>query len=471
MNWRALWGLLSFYYKRSNYIWIYLFSCGGFFVVYFLFAAENKHTSKQCATFLQPKIDKEQVKSWVRKIEELKWFAAAEPSKTSFQDMPSQIAFEQSIPSFDRIYMAVKTLDVILEGRYEDYLEFISSQPKQSRLSWNQFQELQLQAATLFSAYPKLNFSQMREVIELGIIYSEIGNTDVAKRKAWVYEITFEDHIDFIEKVIKTHPDVFPTYAKLDPQQRDLLETILTTARFIEITRLNKGMEFFESVKKSNLVVKSPDTFDLALFLHICNLAGSMGNENAYSSPTLTVHAMKNIVFLRKAFHLLKEKTPLEAQHYYLTTRASWLGFDPESPLNRILTRIGAMMNLYTLAEGKALRDAFLKLDPAALTIVVNKFEELEKAPSSKEFSEIASFLLIMKEKTTLGATEKERLTSCIQIGFPFMAKVFEQRKSQPTSDPLDFSQIIEVAIHNPDFLSLGKIHFDDKGRVILVME
>lgn len=383
------------------------------------------------------------------KQEELNWFISA----------------GKTIPSYDRVCLSLKTFEVILEGKYEDYLEFIELQPKGSRLSWSQFLELQARASALFAGHVSLNAQQMREVMELGIILSEIGSTQLAQDKAWVYEVECQDPSDFSVNAITSHPEIFPSYAKLTLLQKELMETIITMARFDEITKLNGGISMFEGVKKSNILVKHPDFFDMSLFLHICNLAGSSGQENSHSSSILTIHALKNIVLLRKAFLRLIDTSPQEAYQYYVSTRARWLGFDPFSPLSRVLTRIGAMMNLYTLAEGRALREEFLKLEPAVLQIIVTTFEELERTTDTKESSKIATYLATIKDSAVDCVNEKEKLLLAIKKGFPFMAKVFAERKGGLNS--LDFSETPSIPIEQKDRNDHNHIAKEDKSSII----
>jgi len=455
--------LLAFFKKKSNRGAAGVFCLATLFAVYaFLYATEEKHNYNLTPSFHQS-IDKKKVQSWLNKFEELKWFSTAQSSKAPYLEMPSQIAFDQPIASFDRVWLTDKTLEVILDGKYEDYLEFISLQTKENRLSWIQFQDLQAQGRMLIAGHPKLNSTQMRKILEFAIVLGEIGHTETARKKAWVYEIVHNDHREFVEKSLDSHPEIFPSFASFSTLEKQLLIKLMSIAHFDNVTSLNGAEAVFEQVKQNNIVVKNPEVFDLALFLYVCQLAGSRGDKCYYSSPILTTHAIKNSLCLRKSFFILKDKSPEDAYHYYLKMRANWLGFDPGSPLNRVLTKIAAVISLYTEAEGKVLKEAFLKLKPEELTLIVGKFDGFNNSVRSKELLQIAELLLAIKQNSSLGSTEKDKLSSSIQIAFSFIARVLNQKKS---ATELDFSKITQIAVNNPNFLTDGVIEIDGDGMI-----
>jgi len=354
-----------------------------------------------------------------------------------------------------------------MKSSHLGYKEVVHSQPKDKRVGWQSFQDIQSQIRKLLGAHSKLSSQEVRDVVELAIVLNEIGYSETARNKAWVYEIVADQNRDFIEKVIETHPEIFPTYAKFNATQQNLIKELLTFVRFDEVVELRGAYQVFEKVKKKKTINENAEFLDLAIFFYSCQLAGSAGNETYCNSPVFTRFALKNIHFLRKSFLLLKERSAEDAFQYYIGQRADWLGFDPGSSLNRLLIKVGAMMNLYTPSEGKALKEAFLKLKPEEITLLITQFDDFHAKNLMSEATQLTTFLRNLQQNKELGLSEKEKLTGSISLAFPLIVEVLQKSKGVTRSGkPIDFAYVSQIAATNPSLLKKGEVSISKDGLI-----
>ena len=461
--------MAPFLKKRSNQVFLFGGLVVSFFALYAIsFAAdERRHLVPSLSgTPAIPK--KEEVEKIGKKFEEISWYGSSIEEPGSCCVTPSHILFGKSVPSFNRVLMALSSLDVIIDGNYEDYLEFVHGQSQEIRVSWASFQNLQARGRGVLSSFSGLNTGEMRSLVELAIILSEIGNTETARNKGWVYGIVADRSADFIEKAMRLHPEIFPSFSKLNRRQQALLQDLLTFVRFDEITELKGVKEAFERIKKERRDKEHIEFLDLALFLYSCRLGGAHGDECCYSSPLFTRFAVKNITYLLKALLLLNEKSAEEAFRYYLAARADWLGLDSGSALSRVLTKIGAMMHLYTPAEGKVVKEAFLRLEPEAITTIVHEFDDFDSKEAICNSEHLATFLQNLRANGELGNSEREQISNSISFGLPFIVEALAISKETPNDLPLDFTTVSHFAAKDLKKLREGKLFIRPDGVVAL---
>lgn len=458
----------TFFKKKRNRNLIYVVGPVSFFAIYAIsIATEDRHGVVKHSDLLYHEVEKVEIEKWMAKYEELEWFATAEVIDKALYEMPSKMIFGKSIPPFDRILLRLKILDTILTGRYEDYLDLVKEQTKEMRLEWNQFQDLQNHMRTVIEGNKKLSPELVREAVEFAIVVGEIGETQTARNKAWVYEIVTNDTRTFIERVMEMHPEMLPSYSKLKPEQQRIVKTILTLVRFQEIADLRAGEETFERIKKSKILEEEPELFELALLVFACEIAGSLGDYCFCSSPWFTKYACQDVNSIRKAFYLLKEKSAKEAAQYYLGERSGCLDLDPGSPFNRVLARIGAMLKLYTPAEGKILKETFLKFQPHELATIVAQFDVNRPKEETIRISGLNVLFLVLRTQGHLGVSEKDKLSQSVLIAFPFIARVLKERSVASKNVPeLKFHKIIPIVMHDASLLKEGKITIENNGMV-----
>jgi hypothetical protein len=414
-------------------------------------------------------INKAKLTEIVQNYEELNWYTKEELQAAHRYEVPSFQLFGKSIPDFDRTVLSLRSLEIFLNGRYVDYLEFIHGQEKKSKLSWDQFKDIQSHAKTITKQYRMLTQPEILEVLQVAIVLDRLASSSIVQNKAWIYEITGREDRKLVKVVLEKHPDIFPSYSRLNLKQQRFLQEIFGLIDLNEILELGDMMRVFFDLRLSNVLNVNPELFELAFFLEQCRLAGASGDVNSFSSHTITGSIYQNLQTVRMAFSLLRNATEKDAFKFYLSKRALWLGFDPGSPLNRVLTRFGAMMQLYQEQEGKILKEAFLRLPPEELALIVKEFDEFQTASYQRSYENIALFLRNLSENRKLGQSDTERLIGTVNTGISFLAKVAmlcteEEKELQR----IDLTEASLIAITNPELLQEGKITFDKKGRVHL---
>ena len=133
---------------------------------------------------------------------------------------------------------------------------------------------------------------------------------------------------------------------------------------------------------------------------------------------------------------------------------------------DRALTRMGAMLRLYSVQEGTILREAMTLLNSDDLEKVIQQFdlqagEELQRTPT---------YMPVV----LLNLSKSLDLTAAVTIGLPFIAKVLEQHKLDIVEGyanpeiPLNFNKMGAVAKSQPGDLLLEPFYVDEEGNVLL---
>jgi hypothetical protein len=177
---------------------------------------------------------------------------------------------------------------------------------------------------------------------------------------------------------------------------------------------------------------------------------------------------------MARACSVLSDPTKTEADAYdaYMNVRASWLGLNPSDRDDRVLTRIAAMLRLFTPEEGSALKNAILQLTPEDRERIVSQLdvrlgEELGRTPTY-----MPALLVNLYNNKDLGATPNERLSQAVIRGLPFIAKVLEQqqqklRQNQANPEiPLNFNKAAGIAKSMPDLLQTSRFQIESDGNV-----
>ncbi len=364
--------------KPSWKLYLSFFSL--FFAIYaFSFATEDRHEIHSKHIAGPPPSDAKALQDLIQKYEELLWLGTKK-SPSDMSPIPSEAIFTKPSPGFDRAVFGLKTLSLFLEGKYEDFLEFISGQPKDKKLEWNEFQEIQTFAKTNVLSIRKLSNEKVREVLEFALILDEVKNSQHLESKAWIYEISEDPNHSLLAKVLKTHPDVFPTYSKLSKEQQTLLLDLFLLPSLNPILTLSSPSSIFERFQKEGYPKKDPHLLEFFLFYSECLLAKREGDTTHYYSNTFNTYAHKNFALIRKALFQLEDHTFDFATQYYIRRRGDFLDLDASSPLHRVLIQIAAERDLYTPAEGKTLKDNLLKLPMEELSNMINGFSKEKKA-------------------------------------------------------------------------------------------
>lgn len=422
--------------------------------------------------------------SWIKELlfeyEELHWLTREEVSVTPENSVlnPKQSysfrLFGKNFPEFDRTVMSLNCLHFFLDGKYEDYLELVYMQPQDERLKWNSFLDIQRTVHAVLENLSPRDRKELRKVMEVALIIGDVAKTRIAQDLGKKHGVQVAEFDKFCMTVIKHCSHVFPSFEALSKHGKDLLLRILPLRSFGYIAHLEGGAELFSQLKTSNILFDDPDFFELAIFLHQCDVGGALGHVDSHSAIAYSESTHQIIQAVREACYMLKTEDEQVAYDHYLSTRAEWLGFDIASPLNRVLTRIGAMLRLTKFEEGKMLKDSFLKLAPDDLTLIVEAFNLHKSDHSMKTPMYIPAVLANLLNNQELGAKKQERLAKSIHVGLPFIAKVIRMQKEQVKRkgmlDPvtLNFAAIAKVARDHPLDLLASEFQIESGGQVLL---
>ena len=412
----------------------------------------------------------EWVKQCIKQYPEIEWLAGKAKATQEGNATETKPYSEQIYPGakgifeFDRTIMTLHCMKLILDGSEQAYLDFTAAQKPEVKLTRNSFKELHEQGkALLQSQWNGLTETQMAQVLETALVLGDMGKTEKAREIFKPYGVTAPDHDDFYGeamKVLERHPELCPSFQKLPPEGKKLLQKVANLAHYGHIYHLEGAPSMFTHLKESKVPSSDPVALNFDLFVHNCDVAGAAGHANKSSSLTYTEQTHQGKKAMGEAVRVLKDlsKSEVDAYMAYVKIRASWIGLNPEDGLDRVLTRIGAMVRLFTVEEGKALRKAVEKLTPEDRTRIVNQLDALQGKQLARTPTYMPAVLVnfngngdLMRDKEAKLSTN-ERLEDAVAVVLPFIARVLEQqhkniedKKANPEI-PLNFNDIAGVA-------------------------
>jgi hypothetical protein len=424
---------------------------------------------------------------WVEKCveshPEILWLADANVRKTeeghaTVQGTYSEQLFGQKYIEFDRTIMTLECLKLILDGSEGSYQAFTGAQ-KDGKLSFESFQVLHDQGRRLMqSKWEGLSEVQMAQALEAALVLGDMGKSEKAREIFKPYGIKAPDHDDFhgeVMLIIQKHPELCPSFSKLPSAAQELLVKSANLAHYGHVTHLEGGTGMFTRLKESGVASQDPIALAFDLFVHTCDVSGALGHVNNKSSIVYTEPTHRSMQAMWDAVKVLSnpEKKELDAYNSYLAVRASWLGLSSDDKSDRVLTRIGAMLRLFTPAEGVTLRQGMLGLsekvrDQISAAMDVSQEEVLTRTPTY-----MPAVLVNLSNNSQLGDSKEERLSKAISIGLPFITKVLEKHKQQIAANeidsniPLNFNKAAGVAKESPDLLN-KEFQIDKEGNVYL---
>ncbi len=362
--------------------------------------------------------------------------------------------------------MTLHCLHLILDGSDEAYELFSQAQPEDERISRNSFISLYLEGqAILKSGWKGLSETELLQALETALVLGDIGKSEKARDLFSPLGIKAPDHDDFHGQVMKTAPDLCPSFACLPECSKELLIKTANLAHFGHVFHLEGGPSMFSKLKESELAYKDPFALVFELFIQKCDVAGALGHVNRVSSLAYREKTHQGYQSVQKAIFTLSDTSKTEGDAYdvHLSQIADWLGLDPNVRIDRVLTRIGAMLRLYTKEKGTILKEAMAQLDQEASERVVSQLDLQEEGEFLRTPTYVPAFLLNLSQSTSL--------TEAITIGLPFVAKVLEKHRASieqglfdPTI-PLNFNAMAGLAKTAP--YTIAEFHIDDQGNVL----
>lgn len=218
----------------------------------------------------------------------------------------------------------------------------------------------------------------------------------------------------------------------------------------------------------------TPTALLFAELVHICDVAGARGHMNKTSSLVYNELTHKGMEATIKAASLLTDRTKGEKEAYdtCLSIRAGYLGLDPTQKSDRALTRMGAMIRLFTPEEGRILKEALAELRQETALEIMTQID----IETGREFGRTPTYgpavLVNLAENPALGRDKEERLKAAVRIGLPFLAAALKEQRRRLESHeadpsiPLNFNQAAAVARSSPELLISCSFTIDEKGNL-----
>ncbi len=426
---------------------------------------------------------------WVNKIvmqyPEIVWLANDQVRKTEENQASTDKAYSeqlygQKFIEFDRSLMSLYCLKLILDGSDKAYQEFTAAQPENTRLTRESFEHLHQQGTSLLnSKYQNLTPDQMQQAMETALVLGDMGKSEKAREIFKSGGAGAPDHDDFHEEameILKKRPYFSRSFSRLPFASKQLLGKVANLAHFGHMTHLEGGPSMFTKLKNSSVAVTDKAALSFDLFVHTCDVAGALGHVNHSSSIVYTQQTHLAMQAMASACQVLSDpnKTETDAYNAYLSTRASWIGLNSSDRDDRVLTRIAAMLRLFTPEEGAALKNAISQLSSQDLQTIVSQFdvrfgEEIGRTPTY-----MPAVLVNLSNNKDLGATSTERLSQAVIYGLPFIAHVLEQHQQQMLAHqadpkiPLNFNQVAGVAKTEPQLLQRKAFQIHSDGNITL---
>jgi hypothetical protein len=354
-----------------------------------------------------------------------------------------------------------KLFYLFLDGKYEDYLEFVSMQPKDRKLLWSDFLAIQAELNDWIVQHGIIQASSWKQLIPVAVfLLEEIGNKNL---NSFGLEQSFESFNSECELIA-------PEYKELSKDLKLFVYHASSIQYLDSILRLDGGPEILSHLKKSLIQIKDPIFLDFVFTTYLLKLAAEplqCGRGLDYDH-----HIYQACIKVKNFCRELLSKSEEEVYYNYLSVRAEWLGLDPASPLHCVLTRIGGMLLLYSPEEGKILKESLLKLVPEDLALVMEEFSITKKEKNFILPLSIPTVLFNLVTNSSLGEGAKERLEKTVQIGVPFLAKVLKQQrelvlKNQlETKVPLKLDSIAKIAQEDPKKLINFQFQVNSNGTI-----
>lgn len=450
------------------------------------YAYASDGTSSKPAQQLQP-VTSSAMKGidWVRlctgQYPEILWLAdenvrKTEEGRASLQGAYSEQLFGKKFIEFDRTIMTLHCLGLILDGSEQAYQQFAKEQPEDVRLSKESFNKLHRQGVSLLRSVPELSELEVIQAMEASLVLGDIGKSERAREVFKPYGAKAPDHDDFHEEVmqiLQKHPELCPTFNRLSPAGKRLLSQTANLAHYGHVTHIEGGPSMFSKLKQSNLPKSSPVALLFDFFVHTCDVAGALGHVNNQSSLVYTEpsHRAMQGVFESCKVLASPHKTEVDAYNTYLAIRAGWLGLNADDRTDRALTRMGAMLRLFTLEEGAVLKKAVSKLPSDVRQKIIEQLDVRQGEELARTPTYMPAVLVNLANNPILGSSKEERISQAVLLGLPFIARVLETHKLHLASSkadsviPLNFNKAAGVAKTNPSALN-GEYTIDAEGNV-----
>ncbi|MBS0185180.1 MAG: hypothetical protein JSS34_02335 [Proteobacteria bacterium] len=380
---------------------------------------------------------------------------------------PSFLLYGKKYPEFDRSVLSLMCLSWLIEGTESAYKAFTSAQKEPDKLSYDSFLNLHKRYAAMIAS------GVTHKDFEIALVLGDTGKTETAR--AYFKEITVSDHDEFLKEALQRDAALFPTFKELTPWAQEILPQVSGIIHFGHFLHLEGGIEMIMPLIESHIIERDPKALEFDFLVHIADVSGAGGHVNPTSSIVLTENVYKALMAMDTSLLLLKkeEMTAQDVLENYIKIRASWIGLASNTPEDRILTRLGAMIRLYEKTDGEILKSAFKKFDLTQQNLFIEMFDPLSPDLPSVTPTYIPAVFVNLYNNKSLGETPQERLTKTLDLGLPFVShvlKIYQDQMSEGKmniNDPLNFNDIARVAKENPEALTTLPFFISPENNVM----
>lgn len=420
--------------------------------------------------FIQPNVSQ-----ILESYDELTWLANGQVKKTEEgidlkqSKTYSEQLFQEKFPEFDRTMTSLVCLELVIQGGDVAYQQFTAQQNSAEKLSRDSFNDFHNTAIKLLQSHPQLAADTLHHAMQVALLFGDMGKTPHARILANQRGIDAVDHDDFIEAVLHHCPDIFPTWKTLAPAAQELLREATGLAHFGHIYHLEGGVSMFHALKERDILNRDPFVFEFAYFIHCCDVSAALGHLDSTGSRTVDQNTYQMLMAVKDSCMQLKTENETAAYKHLLNRRAEYMNFDTTEPLERVLTRVGAMLRIFSAQEGQVLRDALQQLSQEDVKLIA---EELDDISLPRTPTYVPAVLLNLSNHSSLGASRQERLQKAVTIGLPFIAAVLKQYRlnsDEHTVHPLNFNPIAGYVKTHPENLAHCEFAIDAEGMVSVV--
>lgn len=372
-------------------------------------------------------------------------------------------------PEFDRAVLSIWALRSIHKGCFDSYRYFTASQTEET-LGFAQFIDLHIQLNQILSSFSSLKRNETLKTLEVALVLSDLGKTPTARQKARAEGLICTHPQDFYRMAMQNCPTIFPTMACLPFPYQEILIKASAVAHFEHIRNLEGNPNVFRNFSGASI---EKAIFNFAFFVNICDNAARKGHMQINGCSNFTSSVNRSLQEVHATCSLHSANSCHERYMHYLKARAAWLGLGIETAEERVLVRVGSMLGLTGLENGRLLKRSFAKLDVRHQALVLSQFDPREKDPLIRTPTYIPAILKNMLEHRSLGHSLPERLDKTLILSLPFIAQVLKEHRENLRENPknnyvpLNFNQIAKAIKDNPYALNYVQYELDSEHHVI----
>lgn len=421
------------------------------------------------------------VEALMKEFPELSWYANESVRRTfdaSYEKEPSfswsRQIFNAYHPEFDRAVLSIWCLRAFYNGSKEAWQYFTESQNEENKLRWESFCEIHQELIQFIESHPWMSKDQALLSIETYLVLADACKTPQAQKKAHENRIYILDTKDFFEKTLLSCPQIYPSLKRLSYPCLELIKRTAHPLHMGHARHLEGHPGMFRRLIDTRLLQQHPIDFEFFYLVDLCDAAAFLGQISVKGSLFLDEITYRINLSVKQAAENTLQMDEYEAYMGYLEKRAKALGLSIETKEDRTLTRIGAMLRLHTLQDGKMLKKAFQKLDLYNQALILSQldirvYDSLKRSPHY-----IPAVLANMLYHPKLGQNIQERLDKVFILALPFIAQVMQEhrraltlRQADPNL-PLNFTLVAKKVANNPYLLNHVIFKINENNWVVV---